>query len=250
MLPGTEILIGSDLPGATALAAGKVVEALTASAGTRSVALAGGSTPRALYELLVSPPWRERVDWRNIEWFWGDERAVPPDHTDSNYRMAREALLDPLGIDPARIHRMPAEAPDLLVAAAEYETTVRRLVRPNAQGIPAFDLILLGIGSDGHTASLFPGSAGLTEQNRLIVAHEIPSLRAWRMTMTYPLVRAAWNVLLFVTGAAKANVLARIHAANADPLELPAAGLRTATGRVTWILDAAAARLVRDTIRP
>src|SRR5512140_2489985 len=106
---GTEILIGSNPSEATALAAGKVVEALTASAGTRSIALAGGSTPRVLYECLASPPWRERVDWNRIEWFWGDERAVPPDHPDSNYRMAREALLDSLGIAPARIHRMIAE---------------------------------------------------------------------------------------------------------------------------------------------
>lgn len=250
MPPGTEILIGSDPSEATALAAGKVVEILAVRAGARSIALAGGSTPRALYELLASPPWRERVDWRNIEWFWGDERTVPPDHPDSNYRMCREALLDPLGIDPARVHRMPAEAPDLTAAAADYETTIRGLVRPNGQGVPVFNLILLGIGSDGHTASLFPGSAGLTEQDRLVIAHEVPSLRAHRMTMTYPLLRAARNVLFFVTGAAKADVLARIHSPSANPLELPAAGLRTASGRVIWVVDADAARLVRDTIRP
>ena len=250
MPSGTEILVGSDPSKATVLAAEKVVEILTASSGTRSIALAGGSTPRALYALLASSPWRERADWRDMDWFWGDERTVPPDHPDSNYRMAREALLDPLGIDPAQVHRMPAEASDLTRAAADYETLIRRRVRPDSHGIPAFDLVLLGIGSDGHTASLFPGSAGLTERSRLIVAHEVPSQRAWRMTMTYPLLRAARNVLFFVTGAAKADVLARIHSPNADPFELPAAGLRTASGRVTWVLDADAARLVQETLRP
>lgn len=250
MPPRAEILVGKDLHEATGFAAEQVTQIVTASTYSCTIALAGGSTPRGLYELLASPRWRNRADWSRVEWFWGDERAVPPDHPDSNYRMAREALLNPLGINAARVHRMPAEVSDLSAAAADYETTIRGLVRPNTQDVPALDLILLGIGPDGHTASLFPGSAGLSERNRLIVAHEVPSLRAWRMTMTYPLLLAARNILFFVTGAAKADILARIRSPEADSLNLPAAGLRSAAGRVIWVLDAEAARLVRDTVRP
>ncbi len=250
MPPPTEILIGKDMPEATAFAAEQVVRALATPNRNRSVALAGGSTPRALYTSLASPPWKTCVDWQGIEWFWGDERAVPPNHPDSNYRMARETLLDALAVDPTHIHRMAAETVDLPAAAHDYETTIRHLVPANAQGTPTFDLILLGIGGDGHTASLFPGSVGLTERARLVVAHEIPSLRSRRMTLTFPLLRAARNILFFVTGAAKADILAQIHAADADPLRLPAAGLRTTAGRTIWVLDADAARLVQSVIRP
>lgn len=250
MPAGPEILIGRDLSEATAIAAERVVEALSASTGPRSIALAGGSTPQRLYELLASSPWRDRVDWRTVEWFWGDERAVGPDHAESNYRMAREALLRPLGIEPDRVHRMEAEAADPGAAAAGYEATIRRMVRPDARGVPALDLVLLGLGADGHTASLFAGSAALTEEHRLVVAHRVPRLGTWRMTLTYPLLRAARNLQFFVTGAAKAAVLAKICSANADPLELPAAGLRSAAGRVVWVLDADAARLVQDAVRP
>ncbi len=242
-----QVLIGADPAAAAALAAERVVAAL----GGRergAVALAGGRTPAALYRLLTVPPHRGAVDWRALDWFWGDERCVPPDHADSNYRMAAETLLAPLDIPPGRIHRMPADARDLDAAAGEHEAEIRRVVAPDAVGIPAFDLVLLGIGPDGHTASLFPGSTGLDEGDRLVVAHHAPGPDAWRMTMTFPLLNAAKQVLFLVTGEDKAPALQGIL--RRHDVSLPAARLKPTHGRITWILDGPAARLVQPADRP
>ncbi|HSW45251.1 MAG TPA: 6-phosphogluconolactonase [Phycisphaerae bacterium] len=249
MIHWENVLAGADTDAAIHLAAGHVVAALNHPSGRRCVALAGGGTPKSLYSALTQSPWRGRVDFSNVEWFWGDERAVPPDRPDSNYRMARETLLAPLGIDPARIHRMPADAADLPASAESYERTIRDIVPAGKSGIPVFDLVLLGIGADGHTAGLFPGSAGLNEQNRLVVAHEVPSLRMWRMTMTFPLLKAAARILFLVTGPGKAEIMSQILGPQADPGRLPAASFCGLPDSVTWILNADAARLVRP-IRP
>jgi len=256
--PNERLIVGSTTEDAVKRAADHVVQLLAGTEGTRSVALAGGKTPAALYAALTGPPWRDRVDWRRIEWFWGDERCVPPDHADSNYRMSRETLLDPLSIPEDRIHRMPADATDLNRAASDYEQTIRACVPPNEAavpandiGVPAFDLILLGIGVDGHTASLFPGSAGLRETRRLVVAHHVPSLNTWRMTMTFPLLQAAHEIVFLVTGADKARAIERIfRAPSASEGSLlvadlpPAARVRGNARHVTWILDTTADRLV------
>jgi len=234
------LLIGRDPAEAVGLAAECLAEALTGRQGRRSVALAGGSTPAVLYRHLTEPAWRERIAWDRVDWFWGDERAVPPEHADSNYRMACETLLAPLGIASDHIHRMPADSDDLSAAAAAYERKIREVVSAGREGVPSLDLVLLGVGTDGHTASLFPGTSGVTEACRLIVAHEVPKLGAWRMTMTFPLLRAARRVVFFVTGADKAEIVARILSPAADPGILPAAGLRQ-SGAVVWVLDAAAA---------
>ena len=238
------ILIGADPDEAIRLAAEQVVAALEGNVRARCVALAGGRTPAALYAALTRPPWRDRVDWSAVRWFWGDERAVPPDHPHSNYHMACETLLKPLGVVAKRIHRMPADADDLPAATREYEQAIREHVPAGPDGLPVFDLVLPGVGTDGHTASLFPSSAGLAAHHRLVVAHEVPSLGAWRMTLTLPLLRVARRIVVLIIGADKAAIMSQVLAPQADPARLPAAGLRGTAGRVVWILDREASRLV------
>lgn len=259
LLPHEQLIVTPDVGSAARAGAERVVEILTGTVSREpSVALAGGKTPAAMYRLLTLPPFRTAVDWRRVQWFWGDERCVPPDHADSNYRMARETLLDPLEIDAARIHRMPADAADLSAAAREHEQTVRTVVREQENGIPSFDLVLLGIGADGHTASLFPGSDGLAEHERLVVAHYCPAPAAMRMTFTYPLLWAARHVVFLVCGPDKAEPMQQILstvAPSSTPFgpqalasvhfEPPAAGIRFGHARVTWILDEAAAARIQ-----
>jgi 6-phosphogluconolactonase len=239
------LLVGKDPSSAARLAADTLVETLASQPHPISLALAGGSTPAMLYSTLTQPPYRDRLPWREIHWFWSDERAVPPDHPDSNYRMAVENLLGPLRVDTDHIHRMPADSDDFDTAAVEYEQTILRYVQPAPSGIPAFDLILLGVGPDGHTASLFPGTAALHEARRLVVPNYAPTQNAWRMTMTYPILKAAREIVLFVTGQGKAEIMASVL--GDPPADLPAAALRDAPGRITWVLDADAAGLFPNT---
>lgn len=236
-----EVVVGADAAEAVRLAAERVVASLR-DARHGAVALAGGRTPAALYRLLTQPPCREAVRWEAIDWFWGDERCVPPDHADSNYRMAMEHLLGPLGVPSERIHRMPADAADLDAAAREHEAEIRRVVPAGAGSVPRFDVVLLGIGADGHTASLFPGSTGLNEMERLVVAHHAPGPDAWRMTMTFPLLNAARQVIFLATGEDKAPALHGILRNN--DTALPATLVRPSEGASLWVLDGAAARLV------
>jgi 6-phosphogluconolactonase len=246
------VVVGADTADAVERAAEIVTELLSQSIheppGTASVALAGGGTPAALYRRLTETPYRDRVDWKAVDWFWGDERAVPPDHEDSNYRMACDTLLRPLEISPDRIHRMPADEENLCAAAERYETIVRERVGRVESGVPAIDLVLLGVGGDGHTASLFPGSTALNETRRLIAETRVPSLDVWRMTMTYPLLRAARQILFLVTGSGKAEVMAKLLSAGNDS-EFPSAALRDGSTPIMWILDADAARLVQPELR-
>ena len=205
--------------------------------GAFRVALSGGSTPKQVYPLLLEPARRDAVDWSAVEFFWGDERAVPPDHPDSNFGAAYGLLLSQLpSVRPDRIHRMPAEAPDLDAAALSYESELRLAFRARGEAPPAFDLIWLGMGADGHTASLFPASAGLEEEHRWVVANFAPSQDAWRMTLTFPVLSAARVVLFVVTGADKADALREIRAGGSS---LPAA--RVHGDQVEWLVDAAAA---------
>lgn len=202
-------------------------------------ALSGGSTPRAVYALLASPPRVGAVDWSRVEFFWSDERAVPPGHPDSNFGLARTLLLDHLsGVDRNLIHRMPADEEDRDAAAGRYQVDVARAfgVAPGAARPPALDLIWLGMGHDGHTASLFPGSTALTERRRWVVATWAPMPAAWRMTLTLPIINAAREALFVVTGAEKAAALRSIRSGS---LELPAANVRARS--TLWLVDSHAA---------
>lgn len=204
--------------------------------GVFRVALSGASTPKLVYPLLLEPPRRDAVDWGAVQFFWGDERAVPPDHPESNFGVAYGMLISQLpNVRPGHVHRMPAEAPDLDAAALGYESELRLAFGARAQEPPAFDLIWLGMGADGHTASLFPGSRGLDERRRWVIANFAPSQNAWRMTLTFPVLNAGRDVIFAVTGGEKAAALRKIRAGGSD---LPAANV--AGDHVEWIVDAAA----------
>lgn len=201
-----------------------------------SVALAGGSTPRALYEHLARMP----LDWQNLHFFWGDERCVPPGHVDSNYRMTAESLLHHIPIPPENIHRILGELPPAQ-AAASYEQELRTFFGAS----PRFDLVLLGMGDDGHTASLFPGSPALTESVRWAVAveHTTPPLPlVSRVTLTFEVFNAARLVIFLVTGAGKASRLAEIQGG----CDYPTAHIRPANGDSLWLLDESAASLLKQ----
>jgi 6-phosphogluconolactonase len=205
--------------------------------GSFRVALSGGSTPKGIYPLLVAEPRVGTVDWSRVEFFWGDERAVPPDHPESNFGVAYQMLLAALpNVRPGAIHRMPAEAPDLDAAALAYEAELRLAFGARGDEPPVFDLIWLGMGPDGHTASLFPESAALDVTDRWVVANWAPGPQAWRMTLTFPVLDAARELLFVVTGSDKADALARVRAGDR---ELPAARVRAQ--HVEWLIDAAAA---------
>ncbi len=202
--------------------------------------LAGGTTPRALYGLLSSPEYRGRVAWNHVEFFFGDERAVPPDHPDSNYAAASERLFRPLGISAARIHRMKAENADLEAAAADYEKELRSAF--DGAGMPRFELILLGMGQDGHTASLFPGSSALAEGRRWVVpVTDAPKPPPCRLTLTIPVLNAARLVVFMAAGSDKAPAVREALQGNAPPDQCPARHIRPGPERLAWLVDEAAA---------
>jgi 6-phosphogluconolactonase len=215
-----------------------------AARGRFTLALSGGTTPRRLFERLASPSWRDRIDWSRVHVFWGDERCVLPTHADSNYRMAREALLDHVPVNQAQVHRMRGEdVPDS--AAFNYETELRATLDPGAAGGPSvLDLVLLGLGADGHTASLFPGMPSGRLITRWVVAEHVDTTRGWRLTLTPPIINAARAVLFLVAGDDKAAALAAVLEGPARPSALPAQRIVSGGSHVTWLVDQAAARLL------
>jgi 6-phosphogluconolactonase len=213
----------------------------TAGQGAFTLALSGGSTPRATFETLAREPLSDQLDWSRLTIFWSDERAVPPDDPESNYGMARRALLDRVPLPPGGAHRMPADRADLDVAAEEYEREIRREVPAGADGIPRFDLIMLGMGDDGHTASLFPQTAALDERERLVVANYVPKLGAHRLTFTPALINAAANVLFLVAGAEKAETLHAVLQGPHEPQRHPSQLVAPSQGTLYWYVDRAAA---------
>ncbi len=207
--------------------------------GRFSIALSGGSTPKALYGLLAAEPYRAQLDWSLIEIFWSDERCVPPDSSDSNYAMANEVLLSKIPIQPNQVHRMPADQPDRDAASQAYTLEMQRIFGTN--GIPTFDLLQLGMGPEGHTASLFPHQQSLHEQHRLVMPVTVPKPPPPRLTFTPPLLNAARHVLFLVTGAEKADAVQAVLEGEHQPEEYPAQLIRPTNGEVTWMLDTSAA---------
>jgi len=212
-----------------------------AARGQFAVALSGGSTPHAAYALLASDEFAAQVDWSRVHIFWGDERCVPPDHLDSNYRMAREALLDHVPLSADNVHRVCGEM-EPEAAAQAYAAELRAFF---GSQWPAFDLVLLGMGNDGHTASLFPGSAVLRETARPVVAvtAEYQDRPAHRVTLTFPAINAARQVVFLVAGAAKAETLQAVLESQSN--RFPAQLIRPTSGQLTWLVDAAAASHLR-----
>ena len=205
------------------------------------LALSGGSTPKALYGFLAGPAFAKQLDWSRVSFFFGDERCVPPDHADSNFRMANETLLKPLKIVPDRVFRMRGEdAPD--TAARHYEDGIRKEFGVTAPAWPSFDLILLGLGDDGHTASLFPQTQVLSEGQRLVVPNQAPRGVKQRLTFTAPLINHAQTVVFLASGASKAQaVRAVLEEKTADSRRYPAKLVQPENGRLIWFLDRAAA---------
>jgi 6-phosphogluconolactonase len=231
------------LPDPTALAeaaARHVVEqslaAITAR-GRFSIALSGGSTPRDLHVRLANPPLVDQVDWSRVHVFFGDERCVPPEDERSNYRMAWETLLSKVPIPADHIHRMRGEVPPE-IAAQDYERELREFFGDEP---PSIDLILLGMGDNGHTASLFPGLTAVHEQQRWVVSEYVAEVGMWRLTLTPVVLNLAREVLFLVAGAAKAAMLRRVLQGPYAPDELPAQVVRPRLGEVFWLVDAAAA---------
>jgi 6-phosphogluconolactonase len=206
-----------------------------------TVALSGGSTPHGLYMTLAIDPYREQVSWSHVYLFWGDERCVSPDHQDSNYRMARESFIDKVPIPKENVYRMPAEKADHYRAAMEYEQTIRAFFHLNAGEFPHFDMILLGMGEDGHTASLFPCTPALAETNRLVSANYIEKLGVYRLTLTVPVINHAALVLFLISGKPKALVLKEVLEGEYQPQRLPSQLIRPVNGRLLFIVDQMAA---------
>lgn len=209
------------------------------------VALSGGSTPRKFHSLLAQPGYRERVDWSRIEFYWGDERCVPPDDAESNYRMARETLLDHVPVSISQIHRMRGELTDVADAAVLYEGELRAGFALTGDEIPRFDLIFLGMGPDGHTASLFPHTQALHVMDRLAVANYVPKLNANRLTLTVPVLNNAACIAFVVAGEDKAESLKQVLEGAGHPDEYPSQLIAPVHGQVYWLCDHAAARLLR-----
>ncbi len=220
----------------------EMAEESVAARGRARIAISGGSTPKATFQLLAdrNQPWRARMPWDQLELFWVDERCVPPDDQESNYRMTRESLLDHVPLRPEQIHRMEGElAPE--EAAARYESGLRNSFRLEGAEVPRFDLVALGMGPDGHTASLFPHTEALNEMMRLVVANHVPQKDSWRITLTWPVINHARSVFFLIGGADKACVLKEVLTGPKDIDRLPSQLIWPSSGILTLILEKSAA---------
>jgi 6-phosphogluconolactonase len=227
----------------------QAAERAVAERGLARIAVSGGSTPKATFQLLADPnqPWRKRMPWDKLELFWVDERCVPPDHPDSNYRMTREALLDQVPLAPDHVHRMEGEL-DPHVAASRYESLLRNAFRLEGAESPRFDLVQLGMGPDGHTASLFPHTAAINEMGRLVVANHVPQQKdSWRITLTWPVINQSSSVFFLIGGSDKAQRVKEVFTGPNEPERLPSQLIWPSSGILTLILDQAAAALLPAT---
>jgi 6-phosphogluconolactonase len=210
--------------------------------GRFDVALSGGSTPKGLFSRLTGNP---EVPWDKIHFFWGDERHVPPDHPDSNFRMANEALLSKVGARPDQVWRIASENPSAAEAASDYERRLREYFGTPMGEFPRFDLVLLGMGPDGHTASLFPGTKALDERERLVVSNWVGKLYTDRITLTALVLNHAAQVMFLVSGADKAPALKAVLEGPCEPAQLPAQLIRPVDGRLLWLIEATAASMLK-----
>jgi 6-phosphogluconolactonase len=227
--------------------AGEMAQAIEAALAARdrcAVALSGGSTPRATFRLLASSPLRDRLAWDRIHFFWVDERHVPHDHSESNFRMAREAMLDIVPVPPGNVHRMRAENPDAAEAAAQYESELRSFFGRGEW--PRFDFIQLGLGPDGHTASLFPGNPEVFESERWVVAPWVPAHHTFRITLTPPVLNHAARLLFLVSGEDKAHAVREVIAGERAPERYPGQVIEPVEGTLVWMVDRSAARLLES----
>jgi 6-phosphogluconolactonase len=211
--------------------------------GRFTAALSGGRTPEAFYSLLAKAPFTTGIPWDRVHLFWGDDRCVPPEHGESKYRLARERLLDHVPIPPENVHRMRGEM-DPVEAATLYEGLLREFFGPCGEPCPAFDLVLLGLGEDGHTASLFPGSPAIRESSRRVSAQYVDAHKGWRITLTPPAINSARLAAFVVSGKGKAAAVRDVLEGPFRPETLPAQAIRPARGELRWMLDRDAARLL------
>jgi 6-phosphogluconolactonase len=219
-----------------------------AARGRFTVTLSGGSTPQRLYQLLAEAPYRDQIDWSKVELFWGDERSVPPDHKDSNYRMTSEAMLTRIPIPPGQVHRLEADRADPDSAARDYQTVIAKTFGVSADGDPpSFDLVLLGMGPDGHTASLFPGTTALSETKRWVVVNYVPKFATNRLTLTTPILNKARQVLFLVAGADKPERLHEVLEGPYEPNRLPSQLIKP-SGSLVWFVDRLAASQLTQTL--
>jgi 6-phosphogluconolactonase len=229
-------------------AAGEVVRIANeavAARGVFSMALSGGSTPKVLYALLAEhPALRNSLPWDKIDVFFGDERHVGPGHADSNYQMAEDAMLSKVPLKPDQIHRIKGEYPDAAKAACEYEDVIREQFKLQPGAFPRFDLVLLGMGSEGHTLSLFPGTKALKETQRIVTSNWVGKLCTERITLTVPAANAAANMLFMIAGADKAPALKAVLEGPREPDQLPAQLIQPVNGKLFWLLDEAAASML------
>jgi len=208
--------------------------------GRFTIALSGGSTPKNLFNLLATNA-RASLPWDRMFFFWGDERHVPPTDPDSNYRMAEEAMLSKIPVAAGNVFRVAAENPDAAAAAEAYEQTLRKFFALAPGEFPRFDLILLGMGPDGHTASLFPGTSGLQEKSRLVIANWVEKLKTHRLSFTFPVLNAAACVTFLVSGTDKAPALHSVLESDAPGEQYPAKLVHPSDGKLIWLIDRAAA---------
>jgi 6-phosphogluconolactonase len=218
----------------------RVASEAVAKRGRFTIALSGGSTPKNLFNLIAANA-SASLPWPQIFFFWGDERHVPPTDPESNYRMAQETLLSKVPVPPGNIFRIPTENPNADAAAAAYEQTLRKFFEVDAGKFPRFDLILLGMGPDGHTASLFPETTALQEKSRLVVANWVEKLNTSRITLTLPVLNAARRVAFLVSGADKATVLREVLEGKGPGERYPSKLVQPSDGKLIWFVDRAAA---------
>jgi 6-phosphogluconolactonase len=249
VLPG--VLVCPDAEGIARNAARLFVEwawQSIANDGRFCVALSGGKTPGLFFRVLASKDFRTQVDWARVHVFWGDERPVPPESAESNYGLARRELLIRVPIPQANVHRMEAEGANVGRAAQDYEDILRQYMALDSRGFPRFHLILLGLGPEGHTASLFPGQRGLKETSRWVSTPIVPQIGSRRMTLTLPVLNAAHRALFLVSGKEKAEALYATLSGTSEP-PIPAQMVTLPDGQRTILCDEAAAKLVLDEIR-